>query len=155
MPFEPKLQSFLPVDRLRQRRPPESLRWARIEMSPRSSLLQGTVAARKRVHQRIPPSETPRWNDRCDIKNTTKLGIVAITDAANNGPHWVVCSPMKKFSAIGSVRWVGELISVSAMTNSSHAKLNVNIATTASAASDANTTVTRTVPRATSMLLKK
>ena len=59
-------------------------------------------------HQRIPPSETPRWKDRCDIKYTIRLGIVAIIDAANSGPHWVVCSPMKKLSAIGSVsmRWL-------------------------------------------------
>ena len=40
---------------------------------------------------------------------------------------------MKKLSPIGSVQWAGLLISVSATTNSSQAKLNVNTATIASA----------------------
>src|SRR5665213_3687627 len=65
-----------------------------------------------------------------------KLGTVAMTEPAKSGPHWVVCSPMKKLSPIGSVRCEGELISVNAMTNSSQAKLKVNMATTARAGAE-------------------
>ncbi len=106
------------------------------EESPKVATLIGSTAGIIQPIVIDAALEMPRWKERCEIKNTIKLGIVAITDAAKSGPHCVVCSPMKKFKAIGNVRCDGELIKVSAMTNSSQAKLKVNMATTANAGID-------------------
>ena len=43
------------------------------------------------------------------------FGTVATTDAAKSGPHSVVWSPMNRARPMGTVKWVGELIRVSAM----------------------------------------
>src|SRR5260221_9056357 len=82
------------------------------------------------------PDAMPLTNWRWKVTKIASTGRIAINEAAKTRPQLVECWPWKSAIAIGSVRRLGSLITVSAQTNSSQLARNVKIATVASAGRD-------------------
>src|SRR4051794_9508974 len=104
------------------------------DASPHEWIVEEAAAFERRGHQPFSaPVARPLTNCRWNARKIAMTGPTAIAEAAKTRPQLVACWPWKRAIAIGSVRFEGSLMIVSAHANSSQLARKVKIATVASA----------------------